>query len=77
MPTQTKSWTDITRRRFEACGARKYLQDVADGTVKPDPVRVRACEFIINKVLPSPPLSVVKHDSDQVPDFYVNHPPAD
>lgn len=73
MPSETKTWPQITRDRFEASGARQYLVDVADGNVKPDGLRVRAAEFILNKVLPNPPSSTITYESDKPPDFNVIH----
>ena len=73
----TKTWTQITIDRMRASKARLYLTQVADGKVKGDPIRVRACEFILNKILANPPTAIAVHDAEGIPDFYVHHPQQD
>lgn len=77
MARQSKGWLETQRERFRASKAGQYLIDVAEGTEKGDPKRLRAAEFICNKVMPNPPVETIEHQAKEPPAFYVDHPPED
>ena len=62
----TGSWVQRSRDRLSACKAIDYLIDVAEGEIeKPNRDRLKACEFIVNKVLPNPPTMTHEIDAEQ------------
>jgi len=73
MPRESMNWTQKTRERLRASSAIAYLVQVANGEQDADAGRMRAAEFIANKLLGNPPIENVNYESDKPPDFNVIH----
>lgn len=77
MPRDTETYPQITRKRYQASEASDIVLKAAAGEIEITQTQLRACEFIINKVLPNPPQETITYETDKPPDFYVVYDQAD